>query len=69
MTQAVYKSRMQTVSKQHSIRCTKDGRWTEEFHMCKNIEGECLPPPDINLVEHMCYDGFSIGQYAAIKAT
>lgn len=60
---------MQTVSKQHSIRCTKDGRWTEEFHMCKNIEGECLPPPDINLVEQMCDDGFSIGQYACIKDT
>ncbi|KAL2097842.1 hypothetical protein ACEWY4_007049 [Coilia grayii] len=48
-------------AEKHSIRCTKDGRWTEEFRMCKNIDGDCLPPPDINLVEYMCNEGFSIG--------
>ncbi|XP_063074989.1 pappalysin-2 isoform X2 [Engraulis encrasicolus] len=48
-------------TEKHSIRCTKDGRWTEEFRMCKNIDGDCLPPPDINLVEYMCDEGFGIG--------
>lgn len=68
MVQAASNSKIQTFSKQHSIRCTKDGRWTEEFQMCKNIEGDCLPPPDINLVENFCGEGFSIGQYAFINA-
>ncbi|KAG5285551.1 hypothetical protein AALO_G00004680 [Alosa alosa] len=49
------------LAEKHSIRCTKDGRWTEDLHMCKNIEGDCLPPADLNLVEYMCEDGYSIG--------
>uniref|UniRef100_A0A673GA85 Pappalysin-2-like n=1 Tax=Sinocyclocheilus rhinocerous TaxID=307959 RepID=A0A673GA85_9TELE len=41
-----------------SIRCTKDGKWTEDFTMCKKIEGPCQPPLDLNLVEYSCEEGF-----------
>ncbi|XP_016097486.1 pappalysin-2-like [Sinocyclocheilus grahami] len=44
-----------------SIRCTKDGKWTEDFIMCKKIEGPCQPPLDLNLVEYSCEDGFDVG--------
>uniref|UniRef100_A0A8C2AQ58 Pappalysin 2 n=1 Tax=Cyprinus carpio TaxID=7962 RepID=A0A8C2AQ58_CYPCA len=44
-----------------SIRCTKDGKWTEDFTMCKKIEGSCQPPLDLNLVEYSCEDGFDVG--------
>uniref|UniRef100_A0A671Q4N9 Pappalysin-2-like n=1 Tax=Sinocyclocheilus anshuiensis TaxID=1608454 RepID=A0A671Q4N9_9TELE len=40
------------------IRCTKDGKWTEDFTMCKKIEGPCQPPLDLNLVEYSCEDSF-----------
>uniref|UniRef100_A0A672PEY5 Pappalysin 2 n=1 Tax=Sinocyclocheilus grahami TaxID=75366 RepID=A0A672PEY5_SINGR len=43
------------------IRCTKDGKWTEDFIMCKKIEGPCQPPLDLNLVEYSCEDGFDVG--------
>ncbi|XP_016302321.1 pappalysin-2-like [Sinocyclocheilus anshuiensis] len=44
-----------------SIRCTKDGKWTEDFTMCKKIEGPCQPPLDLNLVEYSCEEGFDVG--------
>ncbi|TRY60671.1 hypothetical protein DNTS_004265 [Danionella cerebrum] len=44
-----------------SIRCAKDGRWTEDFTMCKKIEGSCQPPADDNLVEYICEEGYEIG--------
>ncbi|KAA0719365.1 Pappalysin-2 [Triplophysa tibetana] len=44
-----------------SIRCTKDGRWTEEFSMCKTIVGSCQPPLDLNRVEYICDEGFDLG--------
>ncbi|KTF92531.1 hypothetical protein cypCar_00036778 [Cyprinus carpio] len=44
-----------------SIRCTKDGKWTEDFTMCKKIEGSCQSPLDLNLVEYSCEDGFDVG--------
>uniref|UniRef100_A0A8C8LPG2 Sushi domain-containing protein n=1 Tax=Oncorhynchus tshawytscha TaxID=74940 RepID=A0A8C8LPG2_ONCTS len=37
-------------SENHTIRCTKDGRWTEEFTMCTRLAGACPPPPDVNQV-------------------
>ncbi|RXN20770.1 pappalysin-2 isoform X1 [Labeo rohita] len=43
-----------------SIRCTKDGKWTDDFTMCK-IEGPCQPPLDLNLVEYSCEEGFDVG--------
>uniref|UniRef100_A0A673G2A6 Pappalysin-2-like n=1 Tax=Sinocyclocheilus rhinocerous TaxID=307959 RepID=A0A673G2A6_9TELE len=43
------------------IRCTKDGKWTEDFTMCKKIEGPCQPPLDLNLVEYSCEEGFDVG--------
>uniref|UniRef100_A0A8C1THT0 Pappalysin 2 n=1 Tax=Cyprinus carpio TaxID=7962 RepID=A0A8C1THT0_CYPCA len=45
-------------SLQSSIRCTKDGKWTEDFTMCKKIDGPCQPPLDLNLVEYSCEEGF-----------
>ncbi|XP_028834109.1 pappalysin-2 isoform X2 [Denticeps clupeoides] len=45
----------------HSIRCTKDGKWTEEFSMCEKIEGTCPPPPELNWVEYSCDEGFQVG--------
>ncbi|KTG07046.1 hypothetical protein cypCar_00016071 [Cyprinus carpio] len=44
-----------------SIRCTKDGKWTEDFTMCKKIDGPCQPPLDLNLVEYSCEEGFDVG--------
>ncbi|XP_009296921.1 pappalysin-2 isoform X2 [Danio rerio] len=44
-----------------SIRCTKDGRWTEDFTMCKKIVGSCQAPPEVNLVEYSCDEGFDVG--------
>uniref|UniRef100_A0A672KPR9 Pappalysin 2 n=1 Tax=Sinocyclocheilus grahami TaxID=75366 RepID=A0A672KPR9_SINGR len=49
------------LSLQSSIRCTKDGKWTEDFTMCKKIEGPCQPPLDLNLVEYSCEEGFDVG--------
>uniref|UniRef100_A0A8C1L882 Pappalysin 2 n=1 Tax=Cyprinus carpio TaxID=7962 RepID=A0A8C1L882_CYPCA len=43
------------------IRCTKDGKWTEDFTMCKKIDGPCQPPLDLNLVEYSCEEGFDVG--------
>lgn len=44
------------------ILCTKDGTWTEEFKLCKDLQGECLPPPsDLNQVEYTCNEGYGIG--------
>ncbi|XP_030629408.1 pappalysin-2 [Chanos chanos] len=48
-------------TEKYSIRCTKDGRWTEEFTMCKKIEGSCQPPPELNLLEYLCEDGYDVG--------
>uniref|UniRef100_A0A673IPZ2 Pappalysin-2-like n=1 Tax=Sinocyclocheilus rhinocerous TaxID=307959 RepID=A0A673IPZ2_9TELE len=50
------------LSLQSSIRCTRDGKWTEDFTMCKKIEGPCQPPLDLNLVEYSCEDGFDVGE-------
>ncbi|XP_052404990.1 pappalysin-2-like isoform X1 [Carassius gibelio] len=47
--------------RQSSIQCTKYGKWTEDFTMCKKIEGPCQPPLDLNLVEYSCEEGFDVG--------
>ncbi|XP_051556019.1 pappalysin-2-like [Myxocyprinus asiaticus] len=49
------------ITEMSSIRCTKDGRWTEDFTMCKKIEGSCQAPLDLNLVEYICDEGFDVG--------
>ncbi|XP_028936958.1 pappalysin-2 [Ornithorhynchus anatinus] len=41
--------------------CTKEGLWTEEFKLCENLQGECPPPSELNLVEYKCSQGFGIG--------
>ncbi|XP_029474617.1 pappalysin-2 [Rhinatrema bivittatum] len=43
------------------ILCTKEGVWTEEFKLCDNLQGECPPPPEFNLVEYKCDQGYGIG--------
>ncbi|XP_055497937.1 pappalysin-2-like [Leucoraja erinacea] len=48
-------------TKKGPIRCTKDGTWTEDFTLCDQVHGECLPPPELNLVEYRCVDGYKIG--------
>ncbi|XP_055739245.1 pappalysin-2-like isoform X1 [Salvelinus fontinalis] len=50
-----------TTSENHTIRCTKDGRWTEEFTMCTRLAGSCPPPPDVNQVQFACDEGFNVG--------
>ncbi|KAI5103983.1 pappalysin-2 isoform X1, partial [Silurus meridionalis] len=44
-----------------SIRCTKDGQWTEDFKMCKTMGGLCQAPLDLNMVEYTCDEGYGIG--------
>ncbi|XP_076828238.1 pappalysin-2 [Brachyhypopomus gauderio] len=44
-----------------TIRCTKDGRWTEDFSMCKKIEGSCPTLGELNHVEYTCDEGFGVG--------
>ncbi|CAB1326199.1 unnamed protein product, partial [Coregonus sp. 'balchen'] len=48
-------------SENHTIRCTKDGEWTEEFTMCTRLNEACPPPPDVNQVQYACDEGFSVG--------
>uniref|UniRef100_A0A3Q3FZI8 Pappalysin 2 n=1 Tax=Labrus bergylta TaxID=56723 RepID=A0A3Q3FZI8_9LABR len=43
------------------IRCSKDGKWTAEFHMCSRLKGSCSPPPDLNSVEYSCDQGMDVG--------
>uniref|UniRef100_A0A8C9EHF4 Pappalysin 2 n=1 Tax=Pavo cristatus TaxID=9049 RepID=A0A8C9EHF4_PAVCR len=43
------------------IVCTKEGTWTEEFKLCKSLQGTCPPPPQLNLVEYKCEQGHGIG--------
>lgn len=50
------------LSWQHTIRCTKDGRWTEEFTMCTRLAGACTPPPDVNQVQFACDESFNVGK-------
>uniref|UniRef100_A0A4W5L620 Pappalysin 2 n=1 Tax=Hucho hucho TaxID=62062 RepID=A0A4W5L620_9TELE len=49
-------------SENHTIRCTKDGRWTEEFTMCTRLAGACPPPPNVNQVQFACDEGFNVGK-------
>ncbi|XP_074076983.1 pappalysin-2-like [Macrotis lagotis] len=48
-------------SQRMPITCTKEGLWTEEFKLCDNLQGECPPPPEKNLVEYKCEQGYGIG--------
>uniref|UniRef100_K7FTJ5 Pappalysin 2 n=1 Tax=Pelodiscus sinensis TaxID=13735 RepID=K7FTJ5_PELSI len=48
-------------SKRVPILCTKEGLWTEEFKLCENLQGNCPPPPELNLVEYKCEQGYGIG--------
>ncbi|CAM4603160.1 unnamed protein product [Caretta caretta] len=48
-------------SKRVPILCTKEGLWTEEFKLCENLQGNCPPPPELNLVEYKCEEGYGIG--------
>ena len=47
---------------QSTIRCTKEGVWTDEFTMCRRIEGSCSTPPDLNSVEYSCDEGLDVGK-------
>ncbi|XP_074859422.1 pappalysin-2 [Carettochelys insculpta] len=47
------------------IVCTKEGLWTEEFKLCENLQGNCPPPPELNLVEYKCEQGYGIGAVCA----
>ncbi|KAJ7332591.1 hypothetical protein JRQ81_014771, partial [Phrynocephalus forsythii] len=42
------------------ILCTKDGLWSEEFKLCEELCGECLPPQELNSVEYKCEQGYGI---------
>ncbi|XP_066537403.1 pappalysin-2 [Hoplias malabaricus] len=48
-------------SEKYTIRCTKDGRWTEDFSMCKKMEGTCQAPAELHSVEYTCDDGHGVG--------
>uniref|UniRef100_A0A3Q3MW81 Pappalysin 2 n=1 Tax=Labrus bergylta TaxID=56723 RepID=A0A3Q3MW81_9LABR len=47
----------------NEIRCSKDGKWTAEFHMCSRLKGSCSPPPDLNSVEYSCDQGMDVGEW------
>ncbi|KAK6484674.1 pappalysin-2-like [Huso huso] len=47
-------------SERHTIRCTKEGKWTDEFKLCKKLQGVCPPLPELNLVEYSCEQGYSV---------
>ncbi|XP_064197731.1 pappalysin-2 [Anguilla rostrata] len=49
------------LAEKQTIRCSKDGSWTEEFEMCRRLQGSCPPPPDLNLVEYTCDEGLAVG--------
>uniref|UniRef100_A0A674C6W8 Pappalysin 2 n=1 Tax=Salmo trutta TaxID=8032 RepID=A0A674C6W8_SALTR len=49
-------------SENHTIRCTKDGEWTEKFTMCTRLNEACPPPPDVSWVQYACDEGFSVGK-------
>ncbi|KAM4623650.1 pappalysin-2 [Polymixia lowei] len=44
-----------------TIRCTKEGDWTEEFTMCSRLQGSCSLPPHLNSVEYSCDQGTAVG--------
>ncbi|XP_060787136.1 pappalysin-2 isoform X1 [Neoarius graeffei] len=48
-------------TERYSIRCTKDGQWTEDFSMCKMMGGLCQAPLELNMVEYTCDEGYGIG--------
>ncbi|XP_060729395.1 pappalysin-2 [Tachysurus vachellii] len=48
-------------TERYSVRCTKDGQWTEDFSMCKTMEGLCQVPLELNMVEYTCDEGYGIG--------
>ncbi|XP_006634782.2 pappalysin-2 [Lepisosteus oculatus] len=48
-------------TEKYTIRCTKDGTWTEVFKMCGKLQGACAPPLDVNLVEYSCEEGYNVG--------
>ncbi|XP_061746548.1 pappalysin-2-like [Nerophis ophidion] len=47
---------------EHSvIKCSKDGKWTENFSMCSNIQGFCSSPPQLHHVQYLCSEGTHVG--------
>ncbi|KAG9273614.1 pappalysin-2 [Astyanax mexicanus] len=48
-------------TERYSIRCTQDGRWTEDFSMCERIKGACPAPQVLNFVEYTCDNGLGVG--------
>ncbi|XP_072854305.2 pappalysin-2 isoform X1 [Pogona vitticeps] len=48
-------------NKKFPVLCTKDGLWSEEFKLCEELQGECLPPQEHNSVEYKCEQGYGIG--------
>ncbi|XP_039591587.1 pappalysin-2 isoform X2 [Polypterus senegalus] len=45
----------------YTILCSKEGAWTEEFKLCTTLQGSCLPPTNINLLEYNCEEGYHVG--------
>uniref|UniRef100_A0A667XQM6 Pappalysin 2 n=1 Tax=Myripristis murdjan TaxID=586833 RepID=A0A667XQM6_9TELE len=44
-----------------TIRCTKDGAWTDKFTMCPRLKGSCSAPPHLNSVEYNCDQDMAVG--------
>ncbi|KAJ8011954.1 hypothetical protein DPEC_G00063680 [Dallia pectoralis] len=49
------------VTENLTIRCTKEGKWTEEFTMCRRLDGSCPPPPDVDHIQYACDQGVGVG--------
>ncbi|XP_030063408.1 pappalysin-1 [Microcaecilia unicolor] len=44
------------------IHCRKDGSWSGNFHLCREMQGQCSPPHQLNSKLKMhCMEGYGIG--------
>ncbi|ERE84483.1 pappalysin-1, partial [Cricetulus griseus] len=48
------------------IHCRKDGTWSGSFHVCREMQGQCLAPNQLNSnLKLQCPDGYAIGSECA----
>lgn len=48
------------------IHCRKDGTWSGSFHVCREMQGQCSAPNQLNShLKLQCPDGYAIGSECA----